>query len=126
MDRYTPRTQFVLDRLRETSWENRGRIVALITLERFAERGGAKSYAEGIAFQGLVKKFPVQWRCILKEVQDGQLTTGAEFQRLLDEHVAEEEAKRKEWERAARRRQTKELQLEEQRRRRWLEMGGLA
>lgn len=40
MNPYKPRTRFGMDRLRETKWEDREHIQAVVMLEQFARKGG--------------------------------------------------------------------------------------
>lgn len=99
MDRYNPRTRFVLDRLQETSWKNRDRIAQLVILERFAMKGGPKSFQESIRFSRYRNKFPVEWECIKYEIEQRKYTTPEEYRRLLQQHAVAERARREEWER---------------------------
>lgn len=125
MDRYNPRTRFVLDCLQQTSWKNRERIAELITLERFAMEGGPKSFQESIGFHRYRNKFPVEWECIKREIEQRMYTTPEEYRRLLQQHAVAERAKREECEREKWERDLERERLEAARRRQWLEMGGL-
>lgn len=74
----------------------------------------------------LQERFPVEWLCIRREVEDNVHTSAEEFRRLLQEHEEALRAEEEEWEREQRERELEEQRLEEERRRRWLDMGGLA
>lgn len=126
MNRESPNTRFVMERLQETSWEDRGYIYNLLDVEFFVERGGPKSFAEGMRVKQLQDRFPVEWLCIRREVEDNVHTSAEEFQRLLKEHEEALRAEEEEWEREQRRKELEEQRIEEDRRRRWLDMGGLA
>ncbi len=78
-DYSTARTQFVRDRLAETTFQNRRYIGHLMWLERIISRGGPTQWAEGMAYHSLTRDYPLETAAIKQELQDGKLTTTEEF-----------------------------------------------
>jgi hypothetical protein len=115
-------TQFVRDRLRETSWANRQYIEDLYRLERFLKQG-IGGLTSAYLFKSLSDMYPVERECIKRELTTGELTSPPEFARLKRERQEWEEAQRAAAEEALARQQ------EEEERRNlsiWLKLGGQA
>lgn len=125
MNRYKPRPQFVLERLRETRWEDRDRIAKLVALEGYARRGVKPGPNWMIGFSRLRGKFPVEWECIVREIEDGVRTPAAEYDKRRRAHEAELQRRREKQLRFVRQEQEREARAERARRRQWLKMGGL-
>lgn len=92
-------TQFVRDRIKETSWAGRSYIADLYNIERLIKQGGIKSVMQGYMFKALSSKYPVEWECIKKELTTGELTSPEEFVTVKGERArqaAAEEAARAE------------------------------
>ncbi len=110
-------TQFIKDRMKETSWEDRGYISDLASIERTMLSGGPKS---SIAAQmyGLQKsKYPIEAECIAKEINDGIYVSPEEFHQRETRRRREEAIRAQQ---AERERKAKE----EADRRLWLALGG--
>lgn len=126
MNRYKPRTQFVLERLRETKWEDRERIAKLVALEGYARNRGSIHPNRRQSYYRLRQEFPVEWECILRELEEGVPTPVAEYHRQRAEYEAERQRHREEQLRFIRKEKEKEARLEAERRRQWIKMGGHA
>ena len=111
------RTQFVKDRMAETSWNDRTYIYDLELLEKFVTRGGPKSYNEVMVFWHTRDPHSLEFECIKKEIRDGVYTSPEEFRQLVATREREKAAKA---ELAEQRRKAEE----DEERRQWLELGG--
>lgn len=89
------KTQFVRDRLKETSWLYRGYIHDLQWMEKVVANGGPSGYAGAMCYRGLKAKHPVEHECIRLEINEGVYTCGREFRRMLVEHIKKERARSK-------------------------------
>lgn len=117
------KTQFVRDRLKETSWANREYIAVLKILEEIYEEGGARGF--GKMWHGHMRqRYPVEDECIRKEIQEGVYTPPEEFRRLVAEWKEEQRRKEAEWRRRQLEEQRREQEWLEEERRKWLEAGG--
>ncbi|MHB1544025.1 MAG: hypothetical protein ACYCS1_01990 [Gammaproteobacteria bacterium] len=78
------KTRFVPDRIRETSFEDRERMIRpLLAFERLITSQG---YIAGMARRMCENTFPVETACILRELNDGIHTSNEEYVRLLQTH----------------------------------------
>lgn len=111
------KTQFVKDRMAETSWDDRQYIYDLELLERFVVRGGPKSYNEAMVFRNTRNPHSLEFECIKKEIEDEIYTSPGEFRQLVAKRECEEAAK-------AKLAEQKRKAEEDEKRRQWLELGG--
>jgi hypothetical protein len=111
------RTQFIKDRMKETSWEDCGYINDLASIERTILSGGPKSSIAAQMHHSRKSKYPIEAECIAKEIKDGICVSPKEFQELEDEWKREERIKA---ERAERERMVEE----DVDWRLWLKLGG--
>ena len=111
------RTQFVKDRMAETSWNDRKYIYDLELLERFVMRGGPKSYNEAMVFWHTRDPHLLEFECIEKEIRDGAYTSPEKFRQLVITRERDKAAKAKLTE------QRRKAEEDEERRQ-WLELGG--
>jgi hypothetical protein len=126
------RTQFVRDRLRETSWENREYIADLKALEEwYGSWDRPRGIAAGMWHSSMTDRYRFEAECIKKEIREGIYTSPEEFRRLIDEWKEEQKRKEaeqrlKEAEEARQRleRERQEREWLEEERRKWLEAGG--
>jgi len=121
------RTQFVRDRLKETKWENRSYINILMHLEdsvALSMRKKSPGPAGGMMYALMSKDYPVEYKCIRREMEEGVHTSFDEFINMQVDHdhgVAQREieaVERSMKEQDERRR--REAELEDQ----WRELGG--
>jgi len=121
------RTQFVRDRLKETKWGNRGYIDVLMHLEdsvALSMRKQSPGPAGGMMYALMSKDYPVEYKCIRREMTEGIYTSFDEFINMQVDHdhdVAQREieaVERSMKEQDERRR--REAELEKQ----WRELGG--
>lgn len=118
------KTQFVKDRILETSWKDRDYIYCLIRLERYIARGGAKSFAEGMALWNYTDKCPLEYDCIKKEMRDGLYASPEEFRELVAGRKREKAAEARREEQRRRIEEQRRRAEEDEERRQWLELGG--
>ncbi len=114
-------TEFVRDRIKETSWKDREYISSLQRIERTLWWGGPKQFGEAMSYGNAKSAHPVEWECIKKEIQDGIRTTSEEFRRKADEY---EKKKRVEERKCKLERIKKEISKEDKELAKWLELGG--
>ncbi|MCR4427443.1 MAG: hypothetical protein NUW23_14870 [Firmicutes bacterium] len=121
------RTEFVRERLKETTWENRSRIAALMALEEYVRRqqiGEHISCVDGWYYTRVAREFPVEYECIKREMEEGVLTSFAEFIDMQAEHDRKVEQSRMESEERASREREEERRKEAESRKKWRQMGG--
>lgn len=106
-----PRTQFVRDRLAETSWEDRQYIDDLMCLERCMVYGG------GIRSSYIGRSLPVETAAIREEIKEGVYLATEEFHARKAAHHALENFRRQQAE-------ARQRDLEEAQRRWWRSVGG--
>lgn len=111
------RTQFVQARIAETSWANRSYISHLYLLEQLVFNNGPHSVAEGMALKSLTSRYPVEYRCIEKEILEGVLTQTKEFGELQQEFQREKLATERQQVRRQLKQKERELAL-------WQQAGG--
>jgi hypothetical protein len=83
------RTQFVRDRLKETKWEDRGYIDVLMHLEdsvALSMRGKSPGWAGGMMYALMSKDYPVEYKCIRREMTEGTRTSFDEFINMQVDH----------------------------------------
>ncbi len=121
------RTEFVRDRLKETSWDDRGYIEILMHLEDAVDvirQGKSWGWSGAMLWNRMKKDFPVEYECIKLEMIDGKLTSPEESMRLKTSHVRETARREAEAVERSRReaeaRQERQAELREQ----WRELGG--
>ncbi len=121
------KTQFVRDRLKETKWEDRGYIDILMHLERSIElsmRKQSPGPAGGMMYALMRKDYPVEYKCIKREMTEGIRTSFDEFINMQVNHDHDvvqreiEAVERSMKEQDERRRREAELE------KRWRELGG--
>ena len=121
------RTQFVRDRLKETKWEDRGYIDVLMHLEdsvALSMRGKSPGWAGGMMYALMSKDYPVEYKCIRREMEEGIRTSFDEFINMQVDH--DHEAAQRQIEavergmQEAEEQRKKQAQLEQQ----WRELGG--
>lgn len=121
------KTQFVRDRLRETKWEDRGYIDILMHLENsvaLSMRKQSPGWAGGMMYALMCKDYPVEYKCIRREMEEGIRTSFDEFINMQVDH--DHEAAQRQIEAVERgmqeedKRRRKEAELEQQ----WRELGG--
>lgn len=125
LDRYVPKTRFVMERLKETSWENRERIRDLINIERLILRGGPKKYNEHMVANILHRTYYVEWQCIKREIEHNEYTSPEQFKRLVREDEEETRKKLATYRQEKLQREKAEREKRVVRRKKWLEMGGV-
>jgi hypothetical protein len=122
MEKYSEiKSQFVRDRMKETSWKDHRYIGWLMALERIIARGGPKGFSDGMYYGKLRIEYPIEAEAIRLELCEGKAMSCGEFR-------ARKEARRKELERHAEawqryleaQRRDEELERQE-----WLKLGGL-
>lgn len=106
-----PRTQFVRDRLTETSWEDRQYIDDLLCLERCMVYGG------GIRSAYIGVSLPVETAAIREEIKEGVYLPPKEFHARKAAHRELEDFRRQQGE-------ARKRDLEEAQRRWWRSVGG--
>ena len=116
------RTQFVADRLKEATYEERDWIAELVVWERMdvhrhADGDRALGFAGNMYYRSFRRAYPVECRCIQQELHEGIYTSTEAYRRCAAEREAEEERQRRE---AERDRQVREEAM----RRIWLKFGG--
>ena len=111
------KTQFIKDRMKETSWEDRGYISDLVSIERTMLSGGPKSSIAAQMHHLQKSKYPIEAECIAKEIEDGIYISPEEFRGIKGKWKHEQAiiAQHAECERKAK---------EEADRRLWLKLGG--
>jgi hypothetical protein len=121
------KTEFVRDRLKETSFEDRGYINALMALEIFVDRYMNKKYissTDGRYFNEISRRFPVEYECIEKEMREGVTTSFSDFINMQVEHDRAERQREVDFEEWRLRRleemKCREMELREQ----WKGLGG--
>lgn len=72
-------TQFIKDRMKETSWEDRGYISDLASIERTILSGGPKSSISAQMHRLQRDKYPIEAECIAKEIEDGIYVSPEKF-----------------------------------------------
>ncbi len=87
-------TQFVKDRLKETSWFEREYINALIKLEGFISRYPHLGWMGGRMYNGLSLCNPVEKQCIWEEIEEGTYVDSEEFRKRLAQHAQKQREKR--------------------------------
>ena len=121
------KTQFVRDRLRETKWKDRGYVEILMHLEDSIElsmRGKSPGWAGGMMYALMCKDYPVEYKCIRREMEEGIRTSFDEFINMQVDH--DHEAAQRQIEavergmQEAEEQRKKQAQLEQQ----WRELGG--
>ena len=121
------KTQFVRDRLKETKWEDRGYIDILMHLENrvaLSMRKQSPGWAGGMMYALMCKDYPVEYKCIRREMEEGIRTSFDEFINMQVDH--DHEAAQRQIEAVERgmqeedKRRRKEAELEQQ----WRELGG--
>ena len=121
------KTQFVRDRLKETKWEDRGYIDILMHLENrvaLSMRKQSPGWAGGMMYALMCKDYPVEYKCIRREMEEGIRTSFDEFINMQVDH--DHEAAQRQIEAVERGMQEaedqrkKQAQLEQQ----WRELGG--
>ena len=83
------KTQFVRDRLRETKWKDRGYVEILMHLEDSIElsmRGKSPGWAGGMMYALMCKDYPVEYKCIRREMEEGIRTSFDEFINMQVDH----------------------------------------
>jgi hypothetical protein len=118
------KTRFVLDRIRETSWNDRLYIENLQFIEGMIFRGGPKCFAEGIAYHHHCTRYPIEVECIRKEIKEGIYTSPPEFQKLLYDHRRKLQLEKLEQIQAREREMAEERAREEAEWKLWLSLGG--
>ena len=73
------RTQFIKDRMKETSWEARGYVSDLASIEQTILSGGPKSSIAAQMHHSRRSKYPIEAECIAKEIEDGTYVSPEEF-----------------------------------------------
>ncbi len=121
------KTQFVRDRLKETKWEDRGYIDILMHLENrvaLSMRKQSPGWAGGMMYALMCKDYPVEYKCIRREMEEGIRTSLDEFINMQVDH--DHEAAQRQIEavergmQEAEEQRKKQAQLEQQ----WRELGG--
>jgi hypothetical protein len=121
------KTQFVRDRLKETKWEDRGYIDILMHLENrvaLSMRKQSPGWAGGMMYALMCKDYPVEYKCIRREMEEGIRTSFDEFINMQVDH--DHEAAQRQIEavergmQEAEEQRKKQAQLEQQ----WRELGG--
>ena len=121
------KTQFVRDRLKETKWEDRGYIDILMHLENrvaLSMRKQSPGWAGGMMYALMCKDYPVEYKCIRREMEAGIRTSFDEFINMQVDH--DHEAAQRQIEavergmQEAEEQRKKQAQLEQQ----WRELGG--
>mgnify|MGYP001083165850 CR=1 FL=1 len=77
-------TQFVVNRLRETRWEDREYIQRLMGIERIICQGGPKNGAARVLYDRLVRRYPVEHGAIYSELSRGEVTSDSQFRLLCE------------------------------------------
>jgi hypothetical protein len=80
------RTQFLRDRLAETSWEERGFIGDLLFAEGVIASGGPSGFGGGMAMGMIRHSHPVEIACIQLELKEGVYTPPEEYRKLKTAH----------------------------------------
>ena len=83
------KTQFVRDRLKETKWEDRGYIDILMHLENrvaLSMRKQSPGWAGGMMYALMCKDYPVEYKCIRREMEEGIRTSFDEFINMQVDH----------------------------------------
>ena len=83
------RTKFVRDRLKETKWENRSYINILMHLEdsvALSMRKKSPGPAGGMMYALMSKDYPVEYKCIRREMTEGTRTSFDEFINMQVDH----------------------------------------
>jgi hypothetical protein len=114
------RSQFIKDRLRETKWEDRKYIDALLFLEQILRKGGPSGFAGAMAFRCLSDHYPVELRALRLEISEGK-SIDSEVLTAIREEYAMELTRRDEERNRSRHEQEDDMKREYQR---WLELGG--
>lgn len=118
-------TQFVLNRLCETRWEDREYIQRLMGIERIISQGGPKNGAARVLYDRLVRRYPVEHGAIYSELSRGEVTSDSQFRLLCEAQrvlwCRQEQMDRDAADQAARK---KQYRLDRERRD-WLRQGGL-
>ncbi|MBM4463834.1 MAG: hypothetical protein FJ012_11025 [Chloroflexi bacterium] len=112
------KTQFIRDRIKETAFHERQYIHHLLWLEDIIFRGGPTQWAEGMAYGGLRKDYPLEAEAIRRELREGKRTTPEEFKALQEERTRKLAMDEEEWRLSLDARESDELQE-------WLKAGGL-
>ncbi len=117
-----PRTQFVRNRLKQTSWDNREYIEMLLVYERMTI-----DPPRNVGYRFVDQRhnlYPVELACIEDEVLRGKIITDKQFARRLEKH---QQRKREEAEEAGRKMAeefwSRQRELE-QKREKWTKLGG--
>lgn len=83
------RTRFLRERLAQTPFADAERIRDLWRIERTLAMGGPRGFAHATEFASLRRRYPVELRCIRRELEDGVTTSPEEYRRLLTAHAAQ-------------------------------------
>lgn len=121
------KTEFVRDRLKETSFEERSYINALMALEIFVDRQMNKKYissTDGRYFNELSRRFPMEYECIKKEMREGVTTSFSDFINMQVEHDRAERQRDVDFEELRLRRLEEMKRRELELREKWKELGG--
>jgi hypothetical protein len=110
-------SQFIQDRMKETTWEDHRYIGHLCWLADLIRRG-AKSFASGMAYHALRTQYPVEAEALALEISEGKTMTPEEFRSRKE--AREEKLKQEDeaWAEAL-------LRAEASQKQEWLESGGL-
>ena len=108
------KSEFIKNKIKETSWKDREYIDDLIQIENFILRGGPNSMAGGYLYHNLKISYRREWEIIYKELNPKRYTE------LIQREDEEKERERKEDEERMRE-EEKEL---ERKRKEWIEKGG--
>jgi len=118
------KTQFVKDRVKETTWENRQYIVELQRLESIIEQRGPHSMGGAMIFHSLKGNYPVEYECIKRELDEGIFTSPEEFAELKKEHQLRKLAEERQKSEQARLYELAKLEQEQREYEMWVKMGG--
>lgn len=121
------KTQFVRDRLKETKWADRSYIGILMHLEGSVElsiRGQSPGWAGGMMYAKMRVDYPVEYKCIKREMTEGIRTSFDEFINMQVDH--DHEVAQREIEAAERsiREWDEEFGRQDELQRQWRELGG--
>ena len=121
------KTQFVRDRMKETKWEDRQYIGALMTLEERVEQGmlgKSPGWAAAMLQGRRAAEYPVEYACIEREMTEGITTSYDEFINMLVKRDREAKRREEEFDRVERLNQLELARRERESERQWRQMKG--
>ena len=87
--RYEARSEYVQERIRHTTWKERGEIAKLLSIERYALDGHIHGFAHGSMISALRSSRPDEFKTILAELNPELLEYWTQEEQRKNEALSE-------------------------------------